>query len=131
MVRNSALVNAFVADFEESHLSSNFEQLEVRAPPSIALNARHARGWDADGRPPFSRCFAAASAREQLTNDPFLEKNLEFMIECTDEFSTEQYSFQQYQRQLVKQQQQQQLYLAKRVRRRARAACRVRPWRVC
>lgn len=69
-------------------------------------------------------------AREQLTNDPFLEKNLEFMIECTDEFASEQYSFQQYQRQLVKQQQQQQLYLAKRVCGRAWAASRVRHCRM-
>ena len=52
----------------------------------------------------------------QLSNDPFLEKNLEFMIECTEEFSNEQYTYQSYQRQLIKQQQQQQLYLAKRVR---------------
>jgi len=61
-------------------------------------------------------CIHGRDDRPQLTNDPFLEKNLEFMIECTDEFSNEQYTYQSYQRQLIKQQQQQQLYLAKRVR---------------
>ena len=51
----------------------------------------------------------------QLANDPFLEKNLEFMIECTDEFATEHYTYQQHQRQVLKQQALQQAYLAKRV----------------
>ncbi len=52
----------------------------------------------------------------ELTNDPFLEKNLEFMLECVEDIGQEQYKFQQHQRLVQRQQQQLQSYLNKRVR---------------
>ena len=83
--------------------------------------AQHPWSWSDRGlthfeRTPGARRLGGKFIWVQLSNDPFLEKNLEFMIECTEEFSNEQYTYQSYQRQLIKQQQQQQLYLAKRVR---------------
>jgi len=50
----------------------------------------------------------------ELTNDPFLEKNLEFMLECVEDIGQEQYKYQQYQKQVQRQQQQLQNMITKR-----------------
>jgi len=52
--------------------------------------------------------------RLDLASNTFLERNLEFMIECLEDLSVEQNKFQFYQRQLLKQQQQQTQWLQKR-----------------
>uniref|UniRef100_A0A0C9RGM9 Eukaryotic translation initiation factor 3 subunit H n=1 Tax=Wollemia nobilis TaxID=56998 RepID=A0A0C9RGM9_9CONI len=49
-----------------------------------------------------------------LSTNPFIEKNLEFLIECMDDLSGEQQRFQYYYRNLQRQQSQQQAWLQKR-----------------
>uniref|UniRef100_A0A0D6R8E6 Eukaryotic translation initiation factor 3 subunit H n=1 Tax=Araucaria cunninghamii TaxID=56994 RepID=A0A0D6R8E6_ARACU len=49
-----------------------------------------------------------------LSTNPFIEKNLEFLIECMDDLSGEQQRFQYYYRNLQRQQAQQQAWLQKR-----------------
>ncbi|MCO5570098.1 hypothetical protein L7F22_023814 [Adiantum nelumboides] len=49
-----------------------------------------------------------------LSTNPFIEKNLEFLIECMDDLSMEQQRFQYYYRNLSRQQAQQQAWLQKR-----------------
>lgn len=49
-----------------------------------------------------------------LSTNPFMEKNLEFLIECMDDLSMEQQKFQYYYRNLSRQQAQQQAWLQKR-----------------
>jgi translation initiation factor 3 subunit H len=49
-----------------------------------------------------------------LSTNPFMEKNLEFLIECMDDLSMEQQKFQYYYRNLSRQQVQQQSWLQKR-----------------
>ncbi|KAH9680094.1 eukaryotic translation initiation factor 3 subunit H [Citrus sinensis] len=52
--------------------------------------------------------------RLQLSSSPFLERNMEFLIECMDDLSVEQQKFQFYYRSLTRQQAQQQSWLQKR-----------------
>ncbi|KAH7522892.1 hypothetical protein JRO89_XSUnG0088600 [Xanthoceras sorbifolium] len=52
--------------------------------------------------------------RLQLSTNPFLERNMEFLIECMDDLSMEQQKFQFYYRSLTRQQAQQQAWLQKR-----------------
>ncbi|GLJ52188.1 hypothetical protein SUGI_1110170 [Cryptomeria japonica] len=52
--------------------------------------------------------------RLALSTNPFIEKNLEFLIECMDDLSGEQQRFQYYYRNLQRQQTQQQTWLQKR-----------------
>jgi len=52
--------------------------------------------------------------RLDLSTNPFLEKNLEFLIECLEDLTQEQGKFQYYQRNLQKQQYQQAQWLQKR-----------------
>ncbi|OAE27626.1 hypothetical protein AXG93_2520s1220 [Marchantia polymorpha subsp. ruderalis] len=49
-----------------------------------------------------------------LSTNPFMEKNLEFLIECMDDLGMEQQKFQYYYRNLSRQQGQQQAWLQKR-----------------
>ncbi|KAG0572608.1 hypothetical protein KC19_VG109900 [Ceratodon purpureus] len=49
-----------------------------------------------------------------LSTNPFMEQNLEFLIECMDDLSMEQQKFQYYYRNLSRQQAQQQAWLQKR-----------------
>jgi translation initiation factor 3 subunit H len=56
----------------------------------------------------------SAYERLDLSTNPFLEKNLEFLIECLDDLSQEQNKFQYYQRNLQKQQYQQNQWVQKR-----------------
>jgi len=56
----------------------------------------------------------SAYERLDLSTNPFLEKNLEFLIECLDDLSQEQNKFQYYQRNLQKQQYQQNQWIQKR-----------------
>jgi len=49
-----------------------------------------------------------------LSTNPFMEKNLEFLIDCMDDLSMEQQKFQYYYRNLSRQQSQQQAWLQKR-----------------
>ncbi|KAM5569864.1 eukaryotic translation initiation factor 3 subunit H [Rosa sericea] len=52
--------------------------------------------------------------RLQLSTSPFLERNMEFLIECMDDLSMEQQKFQYYYRNVSRQQAQQQAWLQKR-----------------
>nr|GEU95031.1 eukaryotic translation initiation factor 3 subunit H [Tanacetum cinerariifolium] len=52
--------------------------------------------------------------RLQLSTNPFMERNMEFLIECMDDLSIEQQKFQFYYRNLSRQQAQQQTWLQKR-----------------
>ncbi|TQD69638.1 hypothetical protein C1H46_044829 [Malus baccata] len=52
--------------------------------------------------------------RLQLSTSPFLERNMEFLIECMDDLSMEQQKFQYYYRNLSRQQAQQQAWIQKR-----------------
>jgi len=52
--------------------------------------------------------------RLNLSINPFLEKNLEFLVECLEDLGTEQNKFQFYQRQIQRQQAQQAAWLQKR-----------------
>ncbi|XP_059287241.1 eukaryotic translation initiation factor 3 subunit H-like [Lycium ferocissimum] len=52
--------------------------------------------------------------RLQLSTNPYLERNVEFLIECMDDLSMEQQKFQFYYRNLSRQQAQQQAWLQKR-----------------
>jgi len=52
--------------------------------------------------------------RLQLSTNPFMERNMEFLIECMDDLSMEQQKFQFYYRNLSRQQAQQQTWLQKR-----------------
>ncbi|GJX56352.1 eukaryotic translation initiation factor 3 subunit H [Tanacetum coccineum] len=52
--------------------------------------------------------------RLQLSTNPFMERNMEFLIECMDDLSVEQQKFQLYYRNLSRQQAQQQTWLQKR-----------------
>jgi len=53
--------------------------------------------------------------RLELTNEPYVEKNLEFMIECVEDINQEQTKYIFYQRNVQRQQQQLQLAIQKRV----------------
>jgi len=55
------------------------------------------------------------SDRLDLSTNPFLEKHLEFLIESVDDFMVEQAKMQTYHRQVQRQSQAQQQYLAKKV----------------
>jgi translation initiation factor 3 subunit H len=50
-----------------------------------------------------------------LSSNSYLEKNMEFLIDCLDELGTEQNKFQFYNRAVMRQQQQQAQWLQKRV----------------
>ena len=50
-----------------------------------------------------------------LSTNPFLERNLEFLIECLDDLGVEQNKFQYHQRAIQRQQAQQTTWLQKRV----------------
>ncbi|KAJ1696938.1 hypothetical protein LUZ63_005450 [Rhynchospora breviuscula] len=52
--------------------------------------------------------------RLKLSSAPFMERNLEFLIECMDDLTAEQNKFQYYYRNLSRQQAQQQVWLQKR-----------------
>jgi len=52
--------------------------------------------------------------RLNLSTNPFLEKNLEFLVECLEDLGAEQNKFQYYQRQVQRQQAQQAAWLQKR-----------------
>uniref|UniRef100_A0A803LTE2 MPN domain-containing protein n=1 Tax=Chenopodium quinoa TaxID=63459 RepID=A0A803LTE2_CHEQI len=52
--------------------------------------------------------------RLQLVTTPYMERNLEFLVECMDDLSMEQQKFQFYYRNLSRQQAQQQAWLQKR-----------------
>ncbi|XP_022761780.1 eukaryotic translation initiation factor 3 subunit H isoform X2 [Durio zibethinus] len=52
--------------------------------------------------------------RLQLSTNPYMERNMEFLIECMDDLSMEQQKFQFYNRSLSRQQAQQQAWLQKR-----------------
>jgi len=52
--------------------------------------------------------------RLNLSTNPFLERNLEFLIDCLEGLASEQNKFQTYQRQVQRQQAQQQAWLNKR-----------------
>jgi len=56
---------------------------------------------------------ATCFERLNLSTNPFLEKNLEFLTDCLDDLSVEQGKFQMYQKALQRQQTQMQAYLQK------------------
>jgi len=82
-----------------------FEQIPIRIHNGHLINALL---YDLDGD-----SISANFERLNLSTNPFLEKTLEFSIDCLDDLSVEQNKFQYYQKSLQRQQTQMQAYLQK------------------
>jgi translation initiation factor 3 subunit H len=85
-----------------------FEEIPVKISNSVLVSALMT---ELESDAPASQCDFD---RLVLSTNPFMEKNLEFLIECMDDLSMEQQKFQYYYRNLSRQQVQQQSWLQKR-----------------
>ncbi|EFJ10502.1 hypothetical protein SELMODRAFT_271999 [Selaginella moellendorffii] len=85
-----------------------FEEIPVRISNSALVSALMT---ELETDSPATQCDFD---RLVLSTNPFMEKNLEFLIECMDDLSMEQQKFQFYYRNLARQQTQQQAWLQKR-----------------
>ncbi|KAL4192718.1 hypothetical protein AMTRI_Chr06g195720 [Amborella trichopoda] len=85
-----------------------FEEIPVKVSNSALVSAFMTE-LEADA--PVSQCDYD---RLVLSTNPFMERNLEFLVECMDDLSMEQQKFQFYYRNLSRQQAQQQAWLQKR-----------------
>eukprot|EP00160_Parvularia_atlantis_P016200 Unigene5015_Nuclearia_a/m.15379 Unigene5015_Nuclearia_a/g.15379 ORF Unigene5015_Nuclearia_a/g.15379 Unigene5015_Nuclearia_a/m.15379 type:complete len:338 (-) Unigene5015_Nuclearia_a:32-1045(-) len=85
---------------------SVFEEIPIVTRNSLMVNALMTQLEDT--------LLPASFDHLELTNEPYIEKNLEFMIECVEEISQEQTKYQYYQRNVARLQQQLQLALQKR-----------------
>ncbi|KAJ9147251.1 hypothetical protein P3X46_029430 [Hevea brasiliensis] len=85
-----------------------FEEIPIKVSNSALISAFMTE-LEADS--PITQCDYD---RLQLSTNPFMERNVEFLIECMDELSMEQQKFQFYYRNLSRQQAQQQAWLQKR-----------------
>jgi len=84
-----------------------FEEIPIKIHNSLLTKALL---WELDEIAELDPDFE----RLDLSTNPFLEKNLEFLIECLDDLSQEQNKFTYYQRTVQRQQQQQAQWLQKR-----------------
>jgi len=84
--------------FEEAGLTFNdiFEQIPIKIHNSYLINALLYDMKDTDAT-------SATFERLNLSSNPFLEKNLEFINECLDDLSTEQTKYQLYLRNVQRQ----------------------------
>jgi len=87
-ITNSSLVNAFLLELEDSN--------------ETCSNDTSSSFLDCD----FERL--------NLSTNPFLEKNIEYLVECLDELANEQNTYQQYQRNAQRQQAQVNAWVQKR-----------------
>ncbi|CAK9170623.1 unnamed protein product [Ilex paraguariensis] len=85
-----------------------FEEIPIKVSNSALISAFMT---ELEADTPVTQCDYD---RLQLSTNPFLEKNVEFLIECMDDLSMEQQKFQYYYRNLSRQQAQQQAWLQKR-----------------
>ncbi|KAK4387970.1 Eukaryotic translation initiation factor 3 subunit H [Sesamum angolense] len=85
-----------------------FEEIPIKVSNSALVSAFMT---ELEADTPVSQCDYD---RLQLSTSPFLERNVEFLIECMDDLSMEQQKFQFYYRNLSRQQAQQQAWLQKR-----------------
>ncbi|KAH9649394.1 eukaryotic translation initiation factor 3 subunit H [Citrus sinensis] len=85
-----------------------FEEIPVKVSNSALISAFMT---ELEPDTPVTQCDYD---RLQLSSSPFLERNMEFLIECMDDLSVEQQKFQFYYRSLTRQQAQQQSWLQKR-----------------
>ncbi|KAL6580763.1 Eukaryotic translation initiation factor 3 subunit H [Orobanche minor] len=85
-----------------------FEEIPIKVSNSALISAFMT---ELEADTPITQCD---SERLQLSTSPFLESNVEFLIECMDDLSMEQQKFQYYYRNLSRQQAQQQTWLQKR-----------------
>ncbi|KAL7124328.1 hypothetical protein ABFS83_14G041100 [Erythranthe nasuta] len=85
-----------------------FEEIPIKVSNSALISAFMT---ELEADTPVRQCDYE---RLQLSTSPFLERNVEFLIECMDDLSMEQQKFQFYYRNLSRQQAQQQAWLQKR-----------------
>ncbi|KAL6571312.1 Eukaryotic translation initiation factor 3 subunit H [Orobanche hederae] len=85
-----------------------FEEIPIKVSNSALISAFMT---ELEADTPITQCD---SERLQFSTSPFLESNVEFLIECMDDLSMEQQKFQYYYRNLSRQQAQQQTWLQKR-----------------
>jgi len=85
-----------------------FEEIPIKVSNSALISAFMT---DLEGDAPVTQCDYD---RLQLSTNPFMERNMDFLIECMDDLSMEQQKFQFYYRSLSRQQSQQQAWLQKR-----------------
>ncbi|KAK9991349.1 hypothetical protein SO802_026334 [Lithocarpus litseifolius] len=85
-----------------------FEEIPIKVSNSALISAFMT---ELEADTPVTQCDYD---RLQLSSNPFLERNMEFLIECMDDLSMEQQKFQFYYRSLSRQQSQQQAWLQKR-----------------
>jgi len=87
--------------------SDIFEQIPIKIHNSYLINSLLYDMKDSDST-------SAQFERLNLSTNPFLEKNLEFLTDCLDDLSQEQNKFQVYQKNLQRQQSQIQAHIQKR-----------------
>ncbi|KAH0638289.1 hypothetical protein KY289_038204 [Solanum tuberosum] len=85
-----------------------FEEIPIKVSNSALISAFMT---ELEPDTPVTQCDYE---RLQLSTNPYLERNVEFLIECMDDLSMEQQKFQFYYRNLSRQQAQQQAWLQKR-----------------
>ncbi|KAG5231910.1 eukaryotic translation initiation factor [Salix suchowensis] len=85
-----------------------FEEIPIKVSNSALISAFMT---ELEDDTPVTQCDYD---RLQLSSSPYLERNVEFLIECMDDLSIEQQKFQYYYRNLSRQQAQQQAWLQKR-----------------
>ncbi|KAG6787297.1 hypothetical protein POTOM_008936 [Populus tomentosa] len=85
-----------------------FEEIPIKVSNSALISAFMT---ELEADTPVTQCDYD---RLQLSTSPYLERNVEFLIECMDDLSGEQQKFQYHYRNLSRQQAQQQAWLQKR-----------------
>ncbi|KAL8101437.1 hypothetical protein AgCh_033363 [Apium graveolens] len=85
-----------------------FEEIPIKVSNSALISAFMT---ELEAETPVTQCDYD---RLQLSTNPLMERNVEFLIECMDDLSMEQQKFQYYYRNLSRQQAQQQSWLQKR-----------------
>jgi len=100
LYKQQSFTKAFTKEnFEEAGLtfSDIFEQIPIKIHNSYLINALLYDMKDSDAT-------CAHFERLNLSTNPFLEKNLEFLTECLDDLATEQNKYQFYLKNLQRQQ---------------------------
>ncbi|TYH55520.1 hypothetical protein ES332_D09G240700v1 [Gossypium tomentosum] len=103
--------NSFTGEkLREKNLSwmDIFEEIPIKVSNSALISAFMT---ELESDTPVTQCDYD---RLQLSSNPYMERNMEFLIECMDDLSVEQQKFQFYYRSLSRQQAQQQAWLQKR-----------------
>ncbi|KAF2300570.1 hypothetical protein GH714_014069 [Hevea brasiliensis] len=100
--------STLLGSFQTVELIETFMNYQIKVSNSALISAFMTE-LEADS--PITQCDYD---RLQLSTSPFMERNVEFLIECMDELSMEQQKFQFYYRNLSRQQAQQQAWLQKR-----------------